>query len=145
MTTAEGTIKDSEVLSIEWEPRSITAGDVREKVSKLWRLFMSRNTPETVTDTMRRYYEEYATKGKKAVKQHFEYQCLSTCGYKRAHDHSFQCWLDKFELEYLISRLGIDISKETAERKRNLEDVLEGYNGWDNMRKQEKRGEEEEQ
>jgi len=127
MITAEETIKDSEILPIEWEARNVTAGDIREKVSKFWRLFMSRNTPETVTDTMRRYYEEYATKGKTAVKRHFEYQCLSTCGYKRAHDHSFQCWFDKFELEYLISRLDIDISKETDERKRNLNDVLEGY------------------
>ena len=144
MIIAEETIKDSEILPIEWEARNITAGDIREKVNKLWRLFMSRNTPETVVNTMRRYYEEYATKGKAAVKQHFEFQCLSTCGYTRAHDHSFQCWVDKFELEYLISRLGIDISKETDERKRNLEDVLEGYNGWDKMRKQESRGEEKE-
>ena len=142
MIIAEETIKDSELLPIEWETRPVTAGDVREKVSKLWRLFAAKNTPETVTDTMQRYYEEYATKGKKAVKQHLEYYCFSTCGYTRAHDHSFQCWFDKFELEYLISRLSIDISKETDERKRNLEDVLEGYNGWDNMRKQESRGEE---
>ena len=143
MITTEETIKDSESLPIEWESRNITAGDIREKVSKIWRLFGEKNTPETVTDTMQRHYEEYATKGKKAVKHHFESKCLSTCGYKRAHDHSFQCWVDKFELEYLISRLGIDISKETDERKRNLEDVLEGYNGWDNMRKQESRGEKE--
>ena len=89
---AEETIKDSELLPIEWEARNITAGDVRERVKRLWRLFMARNTPEMVTDTMRRYYEEYATKGKKAVKRHFEFQCFSTCGYTRAHDHSFQCW-----------------------------------------------------
>ena len=124
-----------------------TAAHYMIMVKRAWRLVYELNFPylNKINEYKRKRYEEYAQHGKVAVIRHFEvFDVVGGCGYKRAHDYSFQCWWDKFELEYLIKDLEIDLSKETDERKRNLDDVLEGYNGLDNMRKQEPRGEEEE-
>ena len=108
----------------------LTAAHFSLGVRRAWRLVFALNLPDIhkANEYKKKRYEEYAQYGKEAVKAHFElFDCVGGCGYQKAQDYSIQCWWDKFELEYLIRCLKIDLSKETPERKKNLNEVLEGY------------------
>lgn len=122
---------DSPMLA--WgNPFDLTVAHFMLGVRRAWRLVFALNLPDIhkATEYKKRRYEEYAQYGKEAVKAHFElFDCVGGCGYQKAQDYSIQCWWDKFELEYLIRCMKIDLSKETPERKKNLNEVLEGYTG----------------
>ena len=127
MTTVENALSNDRVLPISWDSNHTTAGEVRDKVKHLWEVFSDTRSYDQTTEAMWKRYTNYATLGKEEVKRQFEMRCFSTCGYKRAHDYSYRCWYCKFDLEYLIDKLNIDIEKETEDIKKNLNEVLEGY------------------
>lgn len=125
-------LKYNDSLPIEWGIVDVKVAHLMVGVRLTWRLIFSLNFPDLnkTIEHKKNRYEEYAQNGKEAVRKHFDlFDHVGGCGYQKATQYALQCWWDKFELEYLIEDLKIDISKESPQRKKNLDEVLAGYTG----------------